>query len=136
MLPENVPLQRGGGVIIIGEKGILMHETYGKNPRLYPESLMEAATKVPQKYERVETDEAQGPAAPHELGEGLQGPGQGDLAVRVRLDAHRDDAARHRRAARPGRAGRFATTARPGKVTNVADANQYLQREYRKGWSL
>jgi hypothetical protein len=23
-----------------------------------------------------------------------------------------------------------------GKVTNVAEANQYLQREYRKGWTL
>ena len=23
-----------------------------------------------------------------------------------------------------------------GKITNVAEANQHLQREYRKGWSL
>ena len=23
-----------------------------------------------------------------------------------------------------------------GKITNISDANQYLQTEYRKGWSL
>ena len=76
-------------MIFIGEKGILMHETYGKKPTLFPESLMEEAKKIPQKYERVD-QRAQRPAAPPELGEGVQGPGQGDLAVRVRLDAHRD----------------------------------------------
>ena len=30
-------------MIFIGEKGILMHETYGNNPRIYPEALMEKA---------------------------------------------------------------------------------------------
>ena len=56
LLPESVTLQRGGGGLLVGEKGILLHDTYGRNPRLYPESLMEAAKAVPQKYERVETD--------------------------------------------------------------------------------
>src|SRR5262249_60504352 len=50
-------LERGGVCSIIGEKGILMHEPYGKNPRIFPESLMETAAKVPQKYERIDTDD-------------------------------------------------------------------------------
>jgi hypothetical protein len=34
----------------------------------------------------------------------------------------------------PGRQIRY--DGETGKVTNIADANQYLHREYRKGWSL
>ena len=33
-------------MIFIGEKGILLHGTYGENPRLYPQSLMEQAALV------------------------------------------------------------------------------------------
>ena len=46
-LPDSVELVREGGVIFIGEKGILMHETYGNNPRIWPEPLMEKAKTVP-----------------------------------------------------------------------------------------
>src|SRR5262249_58954850 len=46
LLPENVPLDPGGGVIFIGEKGILVHGTYGSPPKLHPESLMDAAAQV------------------------------------------------------------------------------------------
>ena len=52
LLPEDVPLERGGGVIFIGEKGILMHETYGGNPKIYPAQLMEVAEKVPKTFPR------------------------------------------------------------------------------------
>jgi predicted dehydrogenase len=38
-LPDSVQLDRGGGVLIVGDKGVLMHETYGLRPRIYPESL-------------------------------------------------------------------------------------------------
>ena len=34
-------------MIFIGEKGILLHDTYGANPRLYPSTLAEAAAAVP-----------------------------------------------------------------------------------------
>ena len=45
-LPADVELERGGGVIFVGERGILMHETYGENPQLYPQSLHEEAASV------------------------------------------------------------------------------------------
>ena len=53
-LPADVTLEREGGVIFVGERGLLMHETYGRNPRLFPEELHEEADAVPQRYDRVE----------------------------------------------------------------------------------
>src|SRR5689334_21637447 len=50
VLPDTGPdatLKSEGGVIFIGEKGILINDTYGANPRIYPESLMTAAAAVP-----------------------------------------------------------------------------------------
>jgi hypothetical protein len=32
-----------GGAILVGSKGKLMHDTYGKNPRLLPKSLHDSA---------------------------------------------------------------------------------------------
>ena len=46
-------LKSEGGVIFIGEKGILLHDTYGSNPRLYPQSLSEAAAAVPKSMPRI-----------------------------------------------------------------------------------
>ena len=44
---------REGGVIFIGEKGILMHETYGNNPRIWPDALMEKAKAIPKTLPRI-----------------------------------------------------------------------------------
>ena len=41
-------------MIFIGEKGILMHETYGSKPRLYPDALMQQTAAVPQAMARIE----------------------------------------------------------------------------------
>ena len=53
LLPDDLALNREGGVIYIGTKGILLHETYGSNPKLFPASLMDQATAVPQTYPRI-----------------------------------------------------------------------------------
>ena len=45
-LPDEVRLNRTGGVMFVGDRGILMHDTYGRNPRLFPESLVAAAEEV------------------------------------------------------------------------------------------
>lgn len=135
-LPDNIKLERGGGVIFVGSKGMLMHETYGEKPRLFPESLMETAKKVPQKIERNPyrndkdkplhrvqfANACKGkakPVCPFEyasrltetmlLGIVALKTGQGEL---IRWDGE------------------------AGKVTNNDKANQHLHREYRKGWKL
>jgi predicted dehydrogenase len=137
LLPEDVPLDRGGGVIFIGEKGILMHGTYGANPKLYPASLMEKAAKVRKTYPRVETTEGPNPQAKHRMNwiNAIKGKDKatcpfeyaGRLAETMLLGVV---------AMRTGQGKRIYYDGETGKITNVADANQYLQREYRKGWSL
>ena len=39
-------------------------------------------------------------------------------------------------AMRTGQGKRIFYDGEAGKIINVAEANQYLQREYRSGWSL
>jgi len=127
-LPEGVNHRRAA--IIVGDKGILMHDAYGNNPRLYPESLMEMAASVPQTHARV----------------------PGELHAMNWADAIRN----HRKATadfeytsrltenmllgivalRTGQGVQIQYDPATGTVTNTAAANQYLSREYRKGWSL
>lgn len=129
ILPESVLLDPGGGVMFVGEKGLLMHETYGSKPHFYPESLMETALRVPQTMTRVSTT--------HEMNwvDGIRG--------RAKPSSPFEYAARLTEtmllgvvALRAGQGKRIFYDADNMAVTNVPEANQYLQREYRPGWSL
>jgi len=138
LLPEDVPINRGGGVIFIGEKGLLMHGTYGANPKLYPASLMDVAAKVPKTYARFETSsEGTTQPAKHRMNwaDAIRGKAKntcpfeyaGRLTETMLLGVV---------AMRTGQGKRIYYDGEAGRITNVAEANQYLQREYRKGWSL
>ena len=52
--PAGFALDPGGGVMYVGEKGLLIHETYGLSPRFLPEALGEAASAVPVSIPRIE----------------------------------------------------------------------------------
>ena len=67
VLPHSVTLDRGGGVILIGEKGILLHGTYGDKPKLYPELLMEEARCVPKSHPPIQTADGPKRSAPHRM---------------------------------------------------------------------
>jgi predicted dehydrogenase len=138
VLPDNVPLDRGGGVIIIGSKGILMHETYGLNPRIFPESLMEEAKKVPQKYERVETVEINGrQVAQHRRNWANACKGKGKAVSPFEYASKLTETMLLGIVAlRAGQGVQIRYDGEKGEITNVKEANQYLHREYRKGWSL
>jgi len=137
LLPEDVAINRGGGVIFIGEKGLLLHGTYGANPKLYPASLMDVAAKVPKTYARIETTEGTNPQAKHKMNwaNAIRGKAKntcpfeyaGRLTETMLLGVV---------AMRSGQGKRIYYDGEAGKITNVTEANQYLQREYRKGWSL
>jgi len=134
-MPETEKLDRGGGVIIIGEKGILLHETYGKNPRIYPESLREAAKKVPAKYDRVAADERGNSLHRQNFAKACKGLAKpssefeyaSKLTETMLLGIV---------ALKTGQGVQIKYDGEQGKVTNVPEANQYLRREYRKGWTL
>ena len=138
VLPENVQLDPGGGAIFVGEKGILVHGTYAANPKLYPESLMEVAAKVPKTYFRVEkTGEGQFAQAKHRMNwiKAIKGTEKAtcpfDYATRLTENMLLGVVAM-----KTGQGRRIYYDGEAGKITNVQDANQHLGREYRKGWTL
>lgn len=135
VLPDDVPLNPEGGVIFIGEKGILMHGTYGAKPKVYPASLMEAALKVPKTYERIPMGDNK--QALHRLNwaNAIKGKEKatspfdyaGPLTETMLLGVV---------AMKTGQGKKIIYDGEKGQITNNTDANQYLQREYRQGWSL
>jgi predicted dehydrogenase len=128
--PPSLSMGADGGALFMGSKGMLMHETYGEKPILIGEGLNEAAAAVPQSLPRV-----QGGLNGHEMNwirairgeEAISCPF--DYAVRLNETMNLGVVAM-----RADQAIEYDGVA--GRITNVADANQYLGRQYRKGWEL
>ena len=127
------------GMMFVGDKGKILAEFRGQNPRIIPEKKMreyqEAQTpQAPQPPPQPEARE-QGPATDRDkvwtdaFKGGEPSPGNflnaGPLSDAVNLGAV---------ALRVGR--RILFDAESMKITNIPDANKYLYREYRKGWEL
>jgi predicted dehydrogenase len=138
--PEEVgdePLTGEGGILYIGSKGKMLQDTYGLNPRLLPQSRHESQAPPKQTLPRIPHEE-------HEMNwiEAIKGKQEisspFDYAVQltevmllgiVSLRA----------------GGKIHYDATNTKVTNIikfenssrtVDANQFLSREYRAGWTL
>jgi predicted dehydrogenase len=127
-VPDNVPLDRGGGVFIVGEKGVISHATYGSDPKLYPASLTEAAKQVPQKYERVKTG--------HRINWAQACKGQAKASSPIEYASMLTETMLMGVVAlQTGYGRKLKYDGDAGKVTN-ADVEHLLGREYRKGWSL
>ena len=128
--PASMSMSGDGGVLFIGSKGMLMHETYGDKPVLIGEGLDEKAKKIPVSLPRI-----LGGKEGHEMNwiRAIRGEEKiscpFEYATRLNetmnlgvVALQADQAIEYDGAA--------------GRVTNVASANQYLSREYRKGWEL
>jgi hypothetical protein len=121
----------GGGVLFVGDEGTLMCSVYGKNPRLVPESAM-------RKYDRPKKSIPRSPGIHDEWIEackkgdpnattthfGYSGPLTetmllGNVAVKLQ-DKHT----------------KLMWDGDKGEITNMAQANDLMHMEYRKGWSL
>ncbi len=128
-LPDDVTLNAEGGVLYIGSNGILMHETYGSNPKIFPISVAEAAKAVPEKYPRIEGSHTMNwanavkgkakPSSPFEYAAALT---ETMLLGIVAL--------------RAGQGRKILYDPAHMKITNIAEANQYLTRQYRAGWEV
>jgi hypothetical protein len=119
-------LDKGGGALLVGSKGKLLHETYGLNPRLLPNSLHQAFGKPPEKLPRIVGQR-------HEMNwvDAAKGKTQASCPF--------DYAARLTEVMLLGivalRAGRkIDYDGANMRVTNVSGANDYLKRDYRTGW--
>lgn len=128
-LPNEIVLNAEGGVLFVGDKGVLMHETYGKNPQLFPVSLMEAAKAVPEKYPRIE--------ATHPMNWAQACKGQSKATSPFEYAAALTEVMLLGIVAlRTGQGRKILYDGAAMKVTNAPEANQYLMREYRQGWQV
>jgi predicted dehydrogenase len=128
-LPADIELARMGGVIFVGERGILMHETYGRNPRLFPVELEEEARAVPQSYDRIEES--------HEMNWANACRGVGHATCPFSYAAPLTEVMLLGLVAlRAGQGFKMEYDGPSMRVTNYESANRLLEREYREGWSL
>lgn len=128
-LPDEVQLVSEGGAMFIGEKGLLIHETYGDNPRLFPVSIAEAGMAVPRTIERI-TDK-------HEINwvKACKGEAQASSPLEYAADLN-ETMLLGVAALRAGQGRKLYYDAESMSFTNGADANKFLTREYRPGWEL
>ncbi len=129
-LPPDRIMDPVGGVLFIGEKGMLIHDTYGEKPTVIGEDAKARAQKIPQTLPRIA-----GSSGGHEMNwirairgeEPASSPFEvsavltetmllGNVALRADQPIEYDGAA--------------------GRITNSEGANNLLDRTYRKGWEL
>ena len=136
MPPRPQQLEKGrrmgdddGGVLFLGDKGVLMCGCYGRGPRLIPETRMKAYQQPPRSIERVpggghEQDWVRACKTGKPAGSNFDFAGaftesvlMGNLAIRY-----------------PNR--ELLWDGEKMEVTNDKAANSYVRRPYRKGWAL
>lgn len=139
----------GNGTLFIGTKGKMMASTYGDNARLLPLSKNKEVN-VPQKLARI-PNQAKGHYAqwveaciagygkkelssPFEIAGPLT---EALLMANLAIRAH-DVQAKNAKGnvTYPGRNIKLLWNNDQMKVTNFEDVNQFVKREYRKGWKL
>lgn len=118
---------KDGGVLYVGTKGKLIHETYGDNPRLLPQSLHDSVGTPPQKFARIKTS--------HEMNWVDACKGKAEASSPFSYAAQLTEIMLLGVVAL--RAGhRIEYDAQNMRITNRPDANQFLRRDYRAGWTL
>jgi predicted dehydrogenase len=128
-LPDYVTLDSEGGAIFIGDKGILVHNTYGDRPRLFTGSLADAGHVVPVTLPRI--------TGSHEMNWVNACKGEGKASSPFEYAAGLNETMLLGIAAlRAGQGRKVTYDAEKMAFTDAPDANQFLTREYRKGWEL
>ena len=116
--------------MFVGDRGVLMHQTYGTKPAMFGDGVAERAAAIPVSLPRI-----QGGMDGHEMNwiraikgqEAISSP----FEVAVPLNETMILGMVAMRADKP-----MEYDGVEGRVTNVPDANRFLSREYRKGWEL
>jgi predicted dehydrogenase len=128
VLSQDIPLPReGGGGVFVGDKGFMTYETYGNNPKIYPESLAQEAEKVPKTFPRVTTS--------HEANWANACKGEGTASSPFEYASKLTETMLLGIVAlRAGQSKKLLYDGAKMQVTNVPEANRWLSREYRQGW--
>ena len=130
MIPDVVlPRGDGGGGVLLGERGYLTYETYGNNPKVYPESLGAEAEGIPKTFARVETS--------HEVNWAQACKGEATSSCPFNYAAPLTELMLLGIVAlRAGQGRKILYDGAAMAVTNLPEANAWLTREYRAGWAL
>lgn len=135
--PDGFELDPNGGVIFVGERGLLIHETYGSNPRFLsnePGTDLEAeAADVPRTLTRFD-DDVGIHGGVHERNWIRAILGEEEASCPFEYGAHLNEIMLLGVAAMS--AGRPLEVAPDGTVTNHSDGASLLTRSYRDGWQL
>lgn len=116
-----------GGALFYGSKGLLMCGVYGQSPRLIPESRMKEYKRPEPKYPRIpDTHEMEWVRA---CKEGRKADADFAYGALISEICQLGNVAKRMD-------GRIDWDAAAMKVTNRADANKFISREYRKGWEV
>lgn len=131
--PDGFSLDPNGGVIFVGDRGLLIHETYGQNPRFLPAApdldLEAEAADVPRTLPRVEGDRAG-----HEMNWVRAIQGRAEASCPFDYAAHLNEIMLLGVAAMW--AGQPLAVTPSGDLANHADPDSVLSRTYRDGWEL
>jgi len=134
----------GNGILIIGTKGKMLADTYGREPRLLPTSKTETV-KAKQRYERVPGGEKGHYAQWVEAC--LAGYGNKEVSAPFEISGPLTEALLMANLAIrgcdlkvgekfPGRDIKLIWDNDNMRVTNFDEVNQFIKREYRPGWKL
>lgn len=130
-LPDDVVLNQndGSGGIIIGERGIIVYETYGRVFKVYPEAVAAEAERVPQTRTRITVS--------HEMNwvNAIKGQGQATCPFEY-ASALTEVMLLGLVAMKAGPGKKVLYDAANMRTTNVSEVSQWLVRPYRQGWSL
>ena len=119
-------LDKGGGALLVGSRGKLLHETYGLKPRLLPKSLHDSYGKPPEKLPRI-------PGEEHEMNWVNAAKGKTQASSPFEYAAKLTEVMLLGVVAlRAGKKIEYDGAAM--RVTNVPAANDYLSRQYRQSW--
>ncbi|MBB1645472.1 MULTISPECIES: Gfo/Idh/MocA family protein [Sphingobacterium] len=135
----------GNGILLVGTKGKILLDTYGSNARLLPVELNERARQVPLKYARV-SNQASGHQAQW-VDACLAGHGKKEVSSPFEIAAPLTEALLMANLAirgadlkvgnkYPGRNLKLVWDNQSMKVTNFDMVNQFVKRNYRKGWEI
>lgn len=129
-LPPAAVMDPGGGVLYVGDRGMLMHGTYGEKPVLIGDGAAERARAIPRSLPRIP-----GGVQGHEMNwiDAIRGEARpsSPFAVAAPLNETMLLGIAALRAGRP-----IEYDGAAGRITNEPDANRHLDRTYRKGWEL
>lgn len=146
LLPEEELGNWDGGVLFEGTKGKIMADCYGENPRLLPTRLMKETSLPKETLPRVPEGhylqwvnaclKGFGKATTSSnfdfAGPFVESVLMGNLAIRT---YNYRSTGKDGKMTLPGRK-KLLWDAKNMKITNFDEANQFVKREYRSGWSL